>query len=456
MIRILYNFIRNFYATVNPMSLKNKIPPKRALVHSIVLSTCLLLSTLTAAAQPQIYAVVVGVSKYQQAELNGIKYADRDAAAFAGFLESPHCGSTPPDHIALLTNQQATRINVLKNVRHFALLASAEDVLIIYFAGHGCNQTKARDNQFFMETYDTDPDLIDGTATPASQVNDYLTQSAAKMIFWITDACNSGKIGPGRYGERRGNAKPSEAEQFLKAVASNRGGFVYLASSQSEEMSLEDPNLGGGHGVFTYYLLQGLSGKAKADRKGMININACYNYLREQVIQATGDYQHPAMSDLYFNGRFPMSCVGNTDNLGQAREKALVHRDSTPPPPEQPYFDRIMNINCYNNTRIPVQTGETIAIRAWGSINVGPFVGDSSPDGRESGLFGVGLTKYDIVKTFKHAVLMFKLAEQDNWVACGSSFKFRSNKDGELIFQVNDNDQSNNSGAYTVEVRKYR
>lgn len=54
------------------------------------------------------YAVVVGISNYQDEAIPDLQFADRDAAAFARFLQSPAGGSLDEDHLKLLTNEAAT------------------------------------------------------------------------------------------------------------------------------------------------------------------------------------------------------------------------------------------------------------------------------------------------------------------------------------------------------------
>ena len=47
------------------------------------------------------------------------------------------------------------------------------------------------------------------------------------------------------------------------------------------------------HGVFTYYLLEGLGGKADFDGDGVITLDEIYRYVSVKVPQATGQDQHP-------------------------------------------------------------------------------------------------------------------------------------------------------------------
>jgi len=442
-------------------------PIKLPLAFSVMLIFFSLMHLRATAALPKIYAVVVGITTYQESSLD-LNYADKDAEAFAGFLKSPNCGNTPADQVALLVNQDATRANVLGAVRRFSEFANSNDVFILYYAGHATNNTL--NNNLFLMTYDTDPKNIFSTATSAGDIKSLLDGSLAKMTFWITDACNSGKIEPGKI-IRGPKEQPSGADGFLKAIAATHsGGFVYLASSQSQETTQEGTQYGGGHGIFTYYLLEGLKGKADDNHDGIITINEAYDYVRLKVIKSSENSQHPVLGDLYFNGKFPVACTRNFDNLKAARNRFSTTAKPpkpiketsplepvTPPAAEEnaPSFEQTVKVNSLTNTHIRVFKGDKVLISATGSINVSPIVGSSGPEGRDNKRSILSVQRRNIVPGFRHAVLMFKLKDTGQWVECGASFNFNAAENGELIFQVNDLDQSNNKGEYVVTVRKY-
>ncbi|MBB3971340.1 NfeD family protein [Mucilaginibacter phyllosphaerae] len=123
---------------------------------------------------------------------------------------------------------------------------------------------------------------------------------------------------------------------------------------------------------------------------------------------------------------------------------------------EKPDLEEVVYVNSFLNSDIPVIKGDKINITATGSISVGPVVGHSGPNGKESGVGSFSLEDYNIVPAYRHAALMYKLSEEDEWTECGDNFSFEADKDGSLIFQINDNAQSNNSGAYKVTVKKYK
>ena len=80
------------------------------------------------------------------------------------------------------------------------------------------------------------------------------------------------------------------SESFLTRLSKARGRVV-LTASRASEVSEEREELG--HGVFTYYLLEGLRGKADLDGDGVITVDEVYAYVSRKVPEATGQNQHP-------------------------------------------------------------------------------------------------------------------------------------------------------------------
>lgn len=54
------------------------------------------------------FAVVVGISDYQDPAIPDLKYADKDAEAFAQFLRSDAGGKLDGEHLKLLLNSNAS------------------------------------------------------------------------------------------------------------------------------------------------------------------------------------------------------------------------------------------------------------------------------------------------------------------------------------------------------------
>jgi uncharacterized caspase-like protein len=93
-------------------------------------------------------AVVVGISNYQN--IAKLRFAHRDAEAFAEYLRSAAGGHVPEEHIMLLTNEKATQAQIGSAL--FWLFSDSEegDLAIIYFSGHGDVETKLTKNGYLL------------------------------------------------------------------------------------------------------------------------------------------------------------------------------------------------------------------------------------------------------------------------------------------------------------------
>lgn len=98
----------------------------------------------------------------------------------------------------------------------------------------------------------------------------------------------------------------------------------------------------------------------------------------------------------------------------------------------------------------------TVSIEAKGTMIVGFFVGASTPDGKDKGYLDITIpTSYNIDPRYLHAALLYKIDNDTQWSYCGSKCEFdtKGRNTIQLIFNVNDNDKTDNSGAYSVTVK---
>jgi uncharacterized caspase-like protein len=266
------------------------------------------------------YAVVIGVSHYKDSSIQQLHFADRDAQAIREFLLSPEGGRFKPDKIAYLVNEEATLKNIRTALYTFLTAARQQDLVLIYFAGHG--QPDPHDpRNLYLLPYDTETYNMGGTAFPMWEVQDVFSRVIkAQRIVTFTDACHSRGIsgesaegpsqGRGTAGWRRdAQAGPGNNlfNQYLARYAGDNQRAVLTASDISE-YSMEGASWGGGHGVFTHFLLEGLRGKADRNADGTVTAGELFDYVQERVVSATGKLQNPTAlpglaRDLPLSGR---------------------------------------------------------------------------------------------------------------------------------------------------------
>lgn len=260
----------------------------------------------------QRWAIVVGISTYQSERLT-LKYADRDAEDFATLLQTPLGGNFAPDHVEKLVNDEATTFAITRALRSFLKKPSREDVVIIYFACHGAPDPDRPANLYLL-THDTDPDDIAGTALPMREIDLALRENLlAERVVVLADTCHSAGLGGG-VGRRNTADNAGAFNTYLQAVSQTRGGVALLTSAEANETAQEGAQWGGGHGVFTHYLLQGLLGDAdgygERAKDGIVTVGELFDYVRANVTRATNNSQHPALGTAPFDRSLPLAITG--------------------------------------------------------------------------------------------------------------------------------------------------
>ena len=253
---------------------------------------------------PTMWGIVVGISDYRNPNIEDLKFAEKDALDFYNFLRSPDGGAISYDHLTFLVGPKATSAKILGEMNRFLKRAFDEDMVIIYFAMHGVPDPDGNDLYFLG--YDSDPNNLIGTAISKTVIDKLLSEAVrAKKVVFITDACHSGGLGS-LYAFRSGEA--AVTNKLLGEISRARNGIAMLSASSASEFSREDAKWGGGHGVFTYYLLRGLKGEADTDPDGIVTIRELFDYTYQKVSNATGGSQHPELKGI-FDNNLPVSVV---------------------------------------------------------------------------------------------------------------------------------------------------
>jgi uncharacterized caspase-like protein len=251
------------------------------------------------------WAIVIGVSKYKHESLN-LRYADRDAEEFYKLLLSPVGGNFKSNHVVKLTNQEATTANVTRALRSFLKKPGRDDLVIIYCACHGTTDFDRPENVYLL-THDVDPNDIAGTALPMREIDLSLRENLlSERVVIFADTCHSAAIGGG-IGRRSIGDNTALVNRYLEEVSIARGGIALLTSAEANEVSFEDTRWGGGHGVFTHYLLRGMMGEADLNQNGFVTVGELFEYVRAKVQEATEHRQHPAIGTNPYDRNLPLA-----------------------------------------------------------------------------------------------------------------------------------------------------
>jgi hypothetical protein len=261
------------------------------------------------------WAVVIGIGHYDRPTIPGLQYPVADADSFYQVLIEK--ANFKKENVLLLTDKTEKR-PTLRNIKwalgtFLARSAQRDDLVIIYYAGHGAPEVDPRGTEpdglaKYLIPSDTDPDDLYSTALPMDEVQTIFGRIEAEQVVVFLDACYSGAAGGRTFASKRTRASKVD-DVFLDRITRSNG-RVIVTASRASEVSIELPELS--HGIFTYYLVQGLRGAADLDRDGIVSLQELYQYLEQEVSRksrSVGGNQHPVIKG-EMEGPLPLATVG--------------------------------------------------------------------------------------------------------------------------------------------------
>jgi len=218
-----------------------------------------------------LYAVLVGVSKYQP-PVTGLDYPSQDATEMRDILRT----HTRAANLRLLVDEQATADNILAAMDDLFSRAKPEDSVVLYFSGHG--------NVGYVFAHDG--------ALPFSRMKPIFKKSKAKRKLIFADACHTGAF-----------RKPKSEAGAGRAAGPGDNVLLFL-SSRDDQFSREDSLLK--NGVFTHFLAAGLRGGADANRDRVVTARELFDFVNSKVRAQTRTNEHPDGAQVpVMWGKFP-------------------------------------------------------------------------------------------------------------------------------------------------------
>ena len=240
----------------------------------------------------QKYALIIGISRYRNSShIPNLEYADVDARSIYEFLQQPSAGGFSRDNMLLLSNEDATLTTIRRALTDFVARASTNDLLLIFFAGHGAPDAFAPQNLYVI-AHDTQVKNMPDTALAMPELLRYVEQNIkSKRVVLLMDACHSAGVATGGTRDLPNNL----TNQYLQQLLYHQEGRAVITSSDVNEKSHESKKWGNGHGVFTYYVLEGLKGRADSNQDRFVSVGELFRYVRQQVRLDTNFLQNPRM-----------------------------------------------------------------------------------------------------------------------------------------------------------------
>jgi hypothetical protein len=237
------------------------------------------------------WALVVGISKFQDKHLPRLNFASKDAKDFAALLLDPNVGRFKAANVHALDDGQVTARQLKMELNWLARSAQPSDLVVIFLSSHGTprNRDTAEVNYVATSETETEPeDNLFATAVPMVDISDIVrTRIKAQRTVILLDTCHSGAA-------TRDPTVVKDSAASEKALDRIRqgAGRAIVTSSSAEEQSYEGKPFDNGY--FTHFLIAALR-----KNKGRDSVEQVYGSLKQNVSTAAASIkrkQTPVLS----------------------------------------------------------------------------------------------------------------------------------------------------------------
>ena len=234
-------------------------------------------------------ALIIGIEKYEQTP--AANFANLDAQYFYEYARKGF--GIPKANIKLLVDEDADLVKSISTINKWlpSKIKKNKTELIIFFAGHGLASNNGE--ELYILPQDSDPDLLSRTALSRTELFEQIISLSPKSVTMFMDTCYSGIS--------RDEQMLLSSARPIRIVADDEEGipdnFTIFTASKLDQISsgLEEAK----HGIFSYYLMKGLEGKADSNQDKKITNGELLAYMDENVSQKAaelGREQNPSLA----------------------------------------------------------------------------------------------------------------------------------------------------------------
>lgn len=300
---------------------------------------------------PTLYVVAIGTSDYASTQMK-LQYADQDAKVMALALHAVGaqlfpasdklavaCLNTDPAAQDTLASENiswayASKDNIAGVFSGLRQKARPEDIVLVYFSGHGVTYGPAEQAQFYYLTHGVvSEDLSDDAvrqqfAISTGELTGWLNNIPALKQVLVIDACNSGKVVESlTAGTKNINSSQIRALDRMK----DRTGMFILSGSAADKVSYEASAYG--QGLLTYALLQGMMGVAtrKTADGDYVDVMQLFQHARDEVPRLAGTIkgiQTPMLGTPRRASSFDIGLFNQNVRIPLIQKKTVLTRSS--------------------------------------------------------------------------------------------------------------------------------
>ena len=234
--------------------------------------------------QKKTIGIAIGVSTFRHPTLSPVPFATHDAEVMAGYFNK--LTGIPSEQVRLLTDDHALKDDLIEVFEEWLpqQAKSGSDV-IIFIAGRALVSPSTGAVSLIPHEADPSSSLRLISLRRLHEALARLPIQHAVLIMDLTWTSSGGE--PSADGK----------EPMWDAIPTGLRGekLVQIIGTSGHEQA--HPYEEGRHGLFTYFLLKGLSGAADRDQNGIVALGEVCGYVREHVaVAATDKYQEPQHS----------------------------------------------------------------------------------------------------------------------------------------------------------------
>lgn len=262
---------------------------------------------------PKKAALLVGISRFDDAQWSGLRFPEKDADDLAAVLRDPQRGAF--DHVEVLKDGP-TRADVRAALKRLAEAAKDDrDTVVVYVSSHG---TLARDTRGemkrFVVTRDTRMGEIAATALAMDDLKGDFDALRSRRKVLIIAACHSGggkSLLPAEVQKELGETK---AGFFVRPIEEVSRASVVLAASDWGETAREDSKLE--NDIYTHFFVEALRIGYDRNGDGATTVSEAHDYARRMTYEFTAGRQRPSAESAEV-GVDPIVLVGRVQRRGK-------------------------------------------------------------------------------------------------------------------------------------------
>lgn len=220
-----------------------------------------------------LYVLAMGVDKYAKMPKNNLKYSVADATAIIESFKTAPGGLYSSVNVMTLLDSDVNKANIQKAFETFSAKVKPDDMFVLHIAGHGVNYG----GEYYFLPADTNAKREADFASQGVSKH-FLTENLSKIqalnTLVLLDTCYSGA-----FIDAKAQGNELAQKTALEHLAHTSGQVILTAAANSQTAGEGYE----GHGIFTYAIMEALSGKANYNADSSLSIKEITQYIGYEI-----------------------------------------------------------------------------------------------------------------------------------------------------------------------------